>query len=187
MLTRKAGPALAAGCTMVVKPASATPFSALALAELAERAGVPKGVFSVVTGSAGAIGTELCTNPKVRKVSFTGSTEVGKILLKQCADTVKRVSMELGGHAPFIVFDDADLDQAVEGAIACKFRNAGQTCVCTNRIYVQAGVLDAFAEKYAAAVGRLKVGAGLESGTTIGPLIDEAAVEKVEEHVEDAV
>jgi succinate-semialdehyde dehydrogenase / glutarate-semialdehyde dehydrogenase len=187
MITRKVGPALAAGCTIVVKPASATPFSALAMAELAERAGVPKGVFNVVTGSASVIGTELCTNKTVRKVSFTGSTAVGKILLKQCADTVKRVSMELGGHAPFIVFDDADLDRAVEGAIACKFRNAGQTCVCTNRIYVQAGVFDAFAERYAAAAAKLKVGAGLESGTTVGPLIDEAAVEKVEEHVEDAV
>jgi succinate-semialdehyde dehydrogenase / glutarate-semialdehyde dehydrogenase len=187
MITRKVGPALAAGCTIVVKPASATPFSALAMAELAERAGVPKGVFNVVTGSASVIGTELCTNKTVRKVSFTGSTAVGKILLKQCADTVKRVSMELGGHAPFIVFDDADLDRAVEGAIACKFRNAGQTCVCTNRIYVQAGVFDAFAERYAAATAKLKVGAGLESGTTVGPLIDEAAVEKVEEHVEDAV
>jgi succinate-semialdehyde dehydrogenase / glutarate-semialdehyde dehydrogenase len=187
MITRKVGPALAAGCTIVVKPASATPFSALAMAELAERAGVPKGVFNVVTGSASVIGTELCTNKTVRKVSFTGSTAVGKILLKQCADTVKRVSMELGGHAPFIVFDDADLDRAVEGAIACKFRNAGQTCVCTNRIYVQAGVFYAFAERYAAAAAKLKVGAGLESGTTVGPLIDEAAVEKVEEHVEDAV
>jgi succinate-semialdehyde dehydrogenase / glutarate-semialdehyde dehydrogenase len=187
MITRKVGPALAAGCTIVVKPASATPFSALAMAELAERAGVPAGVFNVVTGSASVIGTELCTNKTVRKVSFTGSTAVGKILLKQCADTVKRVSMELGGHAPFIVFDDADLDRAVEGAIACKFRNAGQTCVCTNRIYVQAGVFDAFAERYAAAAAKLKVGAGLESGTTVGPLIDEAAVEKVEEHVEDAV
>jgi succinate-semialdehyde dehydrogenase/glutarate-semialdehyde dehydrogenase len=151
MITRKCAPGLAAGCTIVVKPASATPFSALALAELAERAGVPKGVFNVVTGSASGIGTELCTNKIVRKVSFTGSTEVGKILIKQCADTVKRVSMELGGHAPFIVFDDADLDKAVEGAIACKFRNAGQTCVCTNRIYVQSGVWDAFSAKFASA------------------------------------
>jgi succinate-semialdehyde dehydrogenase/glutarate-semialdehyde dehydrogenase len=187
MITRKAAPALAAGCTMVVKPASATPFSALALAELGERAGLPKGVLNVVTGSAGTIGTELCTNKTVRKVSFTGSTAVGKVLLKQCADTVKRVSMELGGHAPFIVFDDADLDKAVEGAIACKFRNAGQTCVCTNRIYVQAGVFDVFAQKYAAAAARLKVGSGLENGTMIGPLIDEAAVDKVEEHVKDAL
>ena len=187
MITRKAAPALAAGCTMVVKPASATPFSALAMAELAERAGLPKGVLNVVTGSAGTIGTELRTNKTVRKVSFTGSTAVGKILLKQCADTVKRVSMELGGHAPFIVFDDADIDKAVEGAIACKFRNAGQTCVCTNRIYVQAGVFDAFAQKYSAAVGKLKVGAGLDAGTTVGPLIDQAAVDKVEEHVKDAL
>jgi succinate-semialdehyde dehydrogenase/glutarate-semialdehyde dehydrogenase len=187
MITRKAAPALAAGCTMVVKPASATPFSALAMAELAERAGLPKGVLNVVTGSAGTIGTELCTNKTVRKVSFTGSTAVGKILLKQCADTVKRVSMELGGHAPFIVFDDADIDKAVEGAIACKFRNAGQTCVCTNRIYVQAGVFDAFAQKYSAAVGKLEVGAGLDAGTTVGPLIDQAAVDKVEEHVKDAL
>jgi succinate-semialdehyde dehydrogenase/glutarate-semialdehyde dehydrogenase len=187
MITRKAAPALAAGCTMVVKPASATPFSALAMAELAERAGLPKGVLNVVTGSAGTIGTELCTNKTVRKVSFTGSTAVGKILLKQCADTVKRVSMELGGHAPFIVFDDADIDKAVEGAIACKFRNAGQTCVCTNRIYVQAGVFDVFAQKYLAAVGKLKVGAGLDAGTTVGPLIDQAAVDKVEEHVKDAL
>jgi succinate-semialdehyde dehydrogenase/glutarate-semialdehyde dehydrogenase len=187
MITRKAAPALAAGCTMVVKPASATPFSALAMAELAERAGLPKGVLNVVTGSAGTIGTELCTNKTVRKVSFTGSTAVGKVLLKQCADTVKRVSMELGGHAPFIVFDDADIDKAVEGAIACKFRNAGQTCVCTNRIYVQAGIFDAFAQKYSAAVGKLKVGAGLDAGTTVGPLIDQAAVDKVEEHVKDAV
>ncbi|MEK0081858.1 NAD-dependent succinate-semialdehyde dehydrogenase [Benzoatithermus flavus] len=186
MITRKAGPALAVGCTMVVKPASATPYSALALAELAERAGVPKGVFNVITGSAGTIGTELCTNKKVRKVSFTGSTEVGKILLKQCADTVKRVSMELGGHAPFIVFDDADLDKAVEGAIACKFRNCGQTCVCTNRIYVQAGVFDTFAQKLAAATAKLKVGPGTGADVQIGPLIDENAVQKVEEHIGDA-
>ena len=186
MITRKAGPALAAGCTMVLKPASATPFSALALAELAERAGVPKGVFGVVTGGASAIGTELCTNKAVRKVSFTGSTEVGKILLKQCADTVKRTSMELGGHAPFIVFDDADLDKAVEGAIACKFRNCGQTCVCTNRIYVQAGVFDAFAERFAAATAKLKVGPGTAKDVFVGPLIDDKAVEKVEEHVGDA-
>jgi succinate-semialdehyde dehydrogenase/glutarate-semialdehyde dehydrogenase len=186
MITRKCGPALAAGCTMVAKPASATPYSALALAELAERAGVPAGVFNVVTGSAGTIGTELCTNPAVRKVSFTGSTEVGKILLKQCADTVKRTSMELGGHAPFIVFDDADLDKAVEGAIACKFRNAGQTCVCTNRIYVQTGIYDAFAEKFAAATAKLKVGPGTAKDVYIGPLIDDKAVEKAEDHVGDA-
>ena len=187
MITRKAGPALAAGCTMVVKPASATPFSALALAELAERAGVPKGVFSVVTGSASGIGTELCTNKKVRKVSFTGSTEVGKILLKQCADTVKRVSMELGGLAPFIVFDDADLDKAVEGAIACKFRNAGQTCVCTNRFYVHASLHDAFVQKLAAGAAQIRVGNGFESGIGIGPLIDSQAVEKVQDHVADAL
>jgi succinate-semialdehyde dehydrogenase/glutarate-semialdehyde dehydrogenase len=186
MITRKTGPALAAGCTQVVKPASATPYSALALAELAEQAGVPKGVFNVVTGSSGPIGTELCTSKTVRKVSFTGSTEVGKILLKQCADTVKRTSMELGGHAPFIVFDDADLDKAVDGAIACKFRNAGQTCVCTNRIYVQSGVYDAFAEKFAAATAKLKVGPGTAKDVFIGPLIDDKAVEKAQEHVDDA-
>jgi succinate-semialdehyde dehydrogenase/glutarate-semialdehyde dehydrogenase len=186
MIARKVGPALAAGCTMVVKPASATPYSALAMAELAERAGVPAGVFSVITGASGPIGTELCTNKTVRKVSFTGSTEVGKILLKQCADTVKRTSMELGGHAPFIVFDDADLDKAVEGAIACKFRNAGQTCVCTNRIYVQAGIYDAFAEKFAAAAGTLRVGPGTAKDVTVGPLIDDAAVVKAQEHVADA-
>ena len=186
MIARKVGPALAAGCTMVVKPASATPYSALAMAELAERAGVPAGVFSVITGSAGPIGTELCTNKTVRKVSFTGSTEIGKILLKQCADTVKRVSMELGGLAPFIVFDDADLDKAVEGAIACKFRNCGQTCVCTNRIYVQAGVYDAFAEKFAAAAAKLRVGPGTAKDVFIGPMIDMNAVEKVEEHIGDA-
>ena len=156
------------------------------MAELAERAGVPAGVFSVITGSAGAIGTELCTNKTVRKVSFTGSTEVGKILLKQCADTVKRTSMELGGLAPFIVFDDADLDKAVEGAIACKFRNCGQTCVCTNRIYVQAGVYDAFAEKFAAATAKLRVGPGTAKDVFIGPMIDDKAVEKVEEHIGDA-
>jgi succinate-semialdehyde dehydrogenase / glutarate-semialdehyde dehydrogenase len=186
MITRKTGPAMAAGCTQVVKPASATPYSALALAVLAEQAGVPKGVFNVVTGSSGPIGTELCSNKTVRKVSFTGSTEVGKILLKQCADTVKRTSMELGGLAPFIVFDDADLDKAVEGAIACKFRNAGQTCVCTNRIYVQSGVYDAFAEKFAAAAGKLKVGPGTAKDVFIGPLIDDKAVEKAQEHVDDA-
>ncbi|MFO1072769.1 MAG: NAD-dependent succinate-semialdehyde dehydrogenase [Geminicoccaceae bacterium] len=186
MITRKAGPALAAGCTMVLKPASATPFSALALAELAIRAGVPAGVLNVITGSAGTIGTELCTSRAVRKVTFTGSTEVGKILLRQCADTVKRTSMELGGHAPFIVFDDADIDQAVAGAIACKFRNAGQTCVCTNRIYVQAGVFDAFAERFAAEAARLKVGPGTAKDVFVGPLIDGQAVEKAQEHVEDA-
>jgi succinate-semialdehyde dehydrogenase/glutarate-semialdehyde dehydrogenase len=187
MITRKAGPALAAGCTMVVKPASQTPYSALALAELAERAGVPKGVFSVVTGSAGAIGGEMTSNPTVRKLSFTGSTEIGKQLLAQCAGTIKKTSMELGGNAPFIVFDDADLDAAVEGAIASKYRNTGQTCVCANRLLVQDGVYDAFAEKLAAAVAKLKVGNGLDAGVLQGPLIDDKAVAKVEEHIRDAL
>jgi succinate-semialdehyde dehydrogenase/glutarate-semialdehyde dehydrogenase len=187
MITRKCAPALAAGCTVVVKPATYTPFSALALAELAERAGFPKGVFNVVTGGAKEIGGELTSNKLVRKLSFTGSTEVGRILLRQCADTVKKVSMELGGLAPFIVFDDADLDAAVQGAIASKYRNAGQTCVCANRILVQDGVYDAFAEKYKQAVGQLKVGPGTEDGAQIGPLIDPAAVEKVEQHIKDAV
>ena len=187
MITRKAGPALAAGCTVVLKPASATPYSALALAELAERAGVPKGVFNVVTGSASAIGGELTSNPIVRKITFTGSTEIGKVLLEQCAGTVKKASMELGGNAPFIVFDDADLDAAVEGAIASKYRNAGQTCVCANRLLVQDGVYDAFAAKLAEAVNKLKVGNGLEAGVVQGPLIDMAAVEKVEEHIADAL
>lgn len=186
MITRKAGPALAAGCPAVAKPASQTPLSALALAVLAERAGVPKGVLSVVTGSASAIGGEMTSNPIVRKVSFTGSTEIGKILIKQSADTVKKVSMELGGNAPFIVFDDADIDAAVEGAILCKFRNAGQTCVCANRIYVQSGVYDAFAEKLAAKTAALTVGNGADDGVMIGPLIDMAAVDKVEEHLADA-
>jgi succinate-semialdehyde dehydrogenase/glutarate-semialdehyde dehydrogenase len=186
MITRKCGPALAAGCTVVVKPASFTPYSALALAELGERAGIPKGVFNVVTGSAKEVGGELTSNDTVRKLSFTGSTEVGKILLKQCADTVKKVSMELGGHAPLIIFDDADLEAAVKGAIACKFRNSGQTCVCTNRIYVQEKIYDAFAERFAAAVGRLKVGSGLEPGVEQGPLIEPAAIAKVERHVSDA-
>ncbi len=187
MITRKAGPALAAGCTMVVKPASQTPFSALALAELAERAGVPKGVFSVVTGAAGAIGNEMTSNPIVRKLTFTGSTEIGKILLQQSASTVKKVSMELGGNAPFIVFDDADLDAAVEGAMASKFRNTGQTCVCANRLLVQEGVYEAFAAKLSQAVSAMKVGNGLEPGVAQGPLIDMKAVEKVEEHIADAV
>lgn len=187
MITRKAGPALAAGCAMVVKPASATPFSALALAELAERAGLPPGLLSVVTGSATEIGGEMTSNPIVRKVTFTGSTEIGKVLMRQCAGTVKKTSMELGGNAPFIVFDDADLDAAADGALASKYRNAGQTCVCTNRILVQDGVYDAFAEKLAARVGKLKVGNGMEPGVTIGPLIDVAAVAKVEEHVSDAL
>jgi succinate-semialdehyde dehydrogenase / glutarate-semialdehyde dehydrogenase len=187
MITRKAGPALASGCAMVAKPASATPYSALALAALAERAGIPAGVFNVLTGSSKAIGGELTSNPNVRKVTFTGSTEVGRELMKQSADTIKKLSLELGGNAPFIVFDDADLDAAVEGAIISKYRNAGQTCVCANRIYVQAGVYDAFAEKLVAAVAKLKVGNGFEPGVQQGPLIDNAAVEKVEEHLEDAV
>lgn len=187
MITRKVGPALAAGCTFVAKPATATPLSALALAELAERAGVPKGVFNVITGSARAIGEELTSNPSVRKITFTGSTEIGKQLLVQSARTVKKVSMELGGNAPFIVFDDADLDAAVEGAMASKYRNTGQTCVCANRIYVQAAVYDAFMEKFTSAVQTLRVGPGTQDGVTQGPLIDMAAVEKVEEHVRDAV
>ncbi|MBT0963082.1 NADP-dependent succinate-semialdehyde dehydrogenase [Denitromonas iodatirespirans] len=187
MITRKAGPALAAGCTMVLKPASQTPFSALALAVLAERAGVPKGVFSVVTGSATAIGGELTANPTVRKLTFTGSTEIGIKLAAQCAPTIKKLSLELGGNAPFIVFDDADLDAAVQGAMASKYRNTGQTCVCANRLLVQDGVYDAFAEKLAAAVAGLKVGNGLDDGTSQGPLIDMNAVEKVEEHINDAV
>jgi succinate-semialdehyde dehydrogenase/glutarate-semialdehyde dehydrogenase len=187
MITRKAGPALAAGCTMVIKPASMTPYSALALCVLAERAGIPKGVISVVTGGAGAIGRELTTNPLVRKFTFTGSTEVGKKLMEQCAGTVKKVSLELGGNAPFIVFDDADLDAAVEGAIASKFRNTGQTCVCANRIYVQDGVYDRFAAKLAEKVAAMKVGSGLEPGVVQGPLIEMKAVEKVEEHIADAL
>jgi succinate-semialdehyde dehydrogenase / glutarate-semialdehyde dehydrogenase len=187
MITRKCGPALAAGCTMVMKPASQTPFSALALCELAERAGVPKGVFSCVTGSAKEIGGELTSNPIVRKLSFTGSTEIGKLLMAQCAATVKKTSMELGGNAPFIVFDDADIEAAVKGAIASKYRNAGQTCVCANRIFVQDGVYDAFAKRLAEAAGAMKVGNGLEQGTVIGPLIDMKAVEKVEHHIEDAL
>jgi succinate-semialdehyde dehydrogenase/glutarate-semialdehyde dehydrogenase len=187
MITRKAGPALASGCTMVAKPASATPFSALALAVLAERAGIPAGVFNVLTGSSKAIGGEMTSNSDVRKVTFTGSTEVGRLLMKQSADTIKKLSLELGGNAPFVVFDDADLDAAVEGAIISKYRNAGQTCVCANRLYVQAGVYDAFAQKLVAAVRKLKVGNGFEAGVLQGPLIDQAAVEKVEEHIQDAV
>jgi len=187
MITRKAGPALAAGCTMVIKPASQTPYSALALCELAERAGIPKGVLSVVTGTSGPIGKELTTNPIVRKFTFTGSTEVGKQLMSQCASTVKKVSLELGGNAPFIVFDDADLDSAVEGAMASKYRNTGQTCVCANRLLVQDGVYDAFAKKLADRVGAMKVGYGLEEGVVQGPLIDMKAVEKVEEHISDAL
>jgi succinate-semialdehyde dehydrogenase/glutarate-semialdehyde dehydrogenase len=187
MITRKVGPALAAGCPIVVKPAELTPYSAFALAVLAERAGVPKGVFSVLTGDAKAIGGEMCANPIVRKLSFTGSTAVGRILMEQCAPTIKKLSLELGGNAPFIVFDDADLDAAVAGAIASKYRNAGQTCVCANRLYVQDGIYDAFAEKLVAAVRQLKVGNGLESGITQGPLIEEKAVQKVEEHIADAL
>jgi succinate-semialdehyde dehydrogenase/glutarate-semialdehyde dehydrogenase len=187
MITRKAGPALAVGCTMVLKPASQTPLTALALVALAERAGIPAGVLSVVTGSAGAIGGEMSSNPLVRKLTFTGSTEVGRMLMAQTASTIKKVSMELGGNAPFIVFDDADLDAAVEGAIVSKYRNAGQTCVCANRIYVQTGVYEAFAQKLVAAVAALKVGNGMEDGVRIGPLIDDKAVAKVEEHIADAL
>lgn len=187
MITRKAGPALAAGCAMVLKPAEDTPLSALALAVLAERAGVPAGVLSVLTGDARAIGGELTANPVVRKLSFTGSTEVGRILMRQSADTIKKLSLELGGNAPFIVFDDADLDAAVEGAIASKYRNAGQTCVCANRLYVHDKVYDAFAQKLVAAVAKLKVGHGVEPGVLQGPLINEDAVAKVELHIADAM
>lgn len=187
MITRKAGPALAAGCTMVLKPASQTPFSALALAELANRAGIPEGVFNVVTGSASEVGNELTGNPLVRKLSFTGSTEIGRQLMEQCAKDIKKVSLELGGNAPFIVFDDADLDKAVEGALASKFRNAGQTCVCANRLYVQDGVYDRFAEKLQQAVSKLQIGDGLQPNVTIGPLIDEIAIAKVQEHIADAL
>ena len=187
MIARKAGPALAAGCTVVARPATATPYSALALCELGERAGLPPGVFNVVTGPARAVGGEITANPVVRKLSFTGSTEVGKVLLEQCAHTVKKVSMELGGNAPFIVFDDADMESAVDGAMASKYRNTGQTCVCANRFLVQGGVYDEFAERLADASSRLVVGPGLEGETQQGPLIDDAAVEKVEEHIRDAV
>ena len=187
MIARKVGPALAAGCTIVCKPASQTPFSALAMCELAERAGIPAGVLNVVTGSAQKIGGELTGNPMVRKLTFTGSTQIGKLLLKQCAGTVKKVSMELGGNAPFIVFEDADLDTAVEGAIAAKYRNTGQTCVCANRILVQDGVYDEFTSRFTKAVADLRVGDGLQSEVDQGPLIDYAAVEKVEEHIADAV
>ena len=186
MITRKAGPAIAAGCTVVLKPASQTPFSALALAELAERAGVPKGVFNVITGPATEIGGELTSNPTVRKVSFTGSTEIGKLLMAQAATTVKKLSLELGGNAPFIVFDDADLDAAVEGAIASKYRNTGQTCVCANRLLVQDTVYDAFADKLSAAVKKLTPAPGMDAKATQGPLIDDRAVEKVESHIADA-
>ena len=187
MITRKAGPALAAGCTVIARPATATPFSALALCELGERAGIPPGVFNVITGPSGEVGGEITANPIVRKLSFTGSTEVGKILLKQCAQTVKKVSMELGGNAPFIVFDDADMDSAISGAIASKYRNTGQTCVCANRFLVQDSVYDTFAERLAEASSKLVVGPGLEGETQQGPLIDDAAVAKVEEHIQDAV
>jgi succinate-semialdehyde dehydrogenase/glutarate-semialdehyde dehydrogenase len=187
MITRKAGPALAAGCTMVLKPATQTPYSALALAVLAERAGIPRGVFSVVTGSAAAIGGEMTANPTVRKITFTGSTAIGKKLMAQSAGTMKKLSLELGGNAPFIVFDDADLEAAVQGAIASKYRNTGQTCVCANRLLIQAGVYDEFAAKLMTAVGKLRVGDGLRGVTDQGPLIDDNAVAKVEEHIADAV
>ena len=187
MITRKVAPALAAGCTMVLKPAELTPLSALALAELATRAGIPAGVFNVVTGEPRAIGGELTASPVVRKLSFTGSTEVGRLLMAQCAPTIKKLSLELGGNAPFIVFDDADLDAAVAGAIASKYRNTGQTCVCSNRFLVQAGIYDAFAQKLAIAVAALKVGQGFEADVTQGPLINEAAVRKVENLVGDAL
>ena len=186
MITRKAAPALAAGCPMVLKPAAETPFSAFALAVLAEEAGIPKGIFNVLTGKASAIGGELTSNPIVRKLSFTGSTEIGRLLMKQSADTIKKLSLELGGNAPFIVFDDADVDAAVAGALASKYRNSGQTCVCSNRLYVQDGVYDEFVEKLAKAAANLKVGSGLDAGTEQGPLINAAAVEKVEEHIADA-
>ena len=187
MITRKAGPALAVGCTMVLKPASETPLTALALAVLAEEAGIPKGVFNVITGKASVIGKELTSNPDVRMLTFTGSTEIGAKLMAQCAPTVKKLGLELGGNAPFIVFDDADLDKAVQGAMASKYRNAGQTCVCANRIYVQDGVYGTFAEKLALEVKKMKVGPGTNEGVTTGPLINKAAVEKVEEHIADAL
>ncbi len=185
MITRKAGPALASGCAMVLKPATQTPFSALAMVVLAEEAGLPPGVLSVVTGSAAAIGGEMSANPMVAKLTFTGSTEVGRVLMQQSATTIKKLSLELGGNAPFVVFDDADLDSAVEGAIISKFRNTGQTCVCANRLFVQAGVYDSFAEKLAKKVGQMKVGNGMEEGVVQGPLIDRNALAKVEEHVAD--
>ena len=187
MVTRKAGPALAAGCTMVLKPASQTPFSALALAALAHEAGVPNGVFNVVTGSAAEIGATLTESRQVRKITFTGSTEVGRILMRQSSETIKKISLELGGNAAFLVFDDADIDQAVDGALASKFRNTGQTCVCANRILVQDGIFDVFARKFAERVRTLKVGPGTEPGVQVGPLIDMAAVTKVEEHITDAL
>lgn len=187
MLTRKLGPALAAGCTMVVRPASQTPYSALAIAVLAERAGIPKGVINVITGPATAIGAELTSNPTVRKLSFTGSTEVGRALMRQCAGTVKKLSLELGGNAPFIVFEDADIDAAVEGALVAKFRNNGQTCVCANRLYVHRSVYPEFVARLACRVSSLRVGNGLDQGVQLGPLIDEVAVRRVEQHIADAV
>ncbi|QIK39792.1 NAD-dependent succinate-semialdehyde dehydrogenase [Pontivivens nitratireducens] len=188
MITRKLAPGLAAGCTVVARPAELTPLTALALAELAEQAGFPKGVFNVVTGSdSSAIGKELCENDKVRKITFTGSTRVGSILMEQCAGTIKKMSLELGGNAPFLVFNDADIDAAIEGAMICKFRNAGQTCVCANRIYVQSGVYDEFSRKLAERVAAMKVGDGMQEGTDIGPLISTDAVKKVQTHLDDAV
>ena len=187
MITRKCAPALAVGCPVVIKPASQTPYSALALAALAEEAGFPKGTLNVITGKASEIGDELATNPIIRKLSFTGSTEIGKVLMAKCAGTVKKVSMELGGHAPFIVFDDANIDDAVAGAMQSKFRNTGQTCVCANRVYVQEKVYEEFCEKFVEAVSKMKVGDGLEEDVTSGPLIDESSLNKVEEHVQDAV
>jgi succinate-semialdehyde dehydrogenase / glutarate-semialdehyde dehydrogenase len=187
MITRKAGAALAVGCVMVCKPAAETPLSAFAMAELAHRAGIPAGVFSVITGSAKEIGAEMTSNPIVRGLTFTGSTEIGRLLMQQCAPTIKKMGLELGGNAPFIVFDDADIDAAVTGAMASKYRNNGQTCVCANRLLVQEGVYDTFAEKLAAAVGKLKVGNGVDDGVTTGPLINGAAVKKVEEHIADAI
>jgi len=187
MITRKIGPALAAGCTVIVKPAGETPFTALALAALAQEAGLPPGVLNVLTGSARKIGAVLTRSPVVRKLTFTGSTEIGALLYAQCAPTIKKLSLELGGNAPFIVFDDADLDKAVEGALASKFRNAGQTCVCANRFYAQEGIYDAFVAKLAAATAALKLGNGMEPGSQIGPLINEAAVGKVREHIDDAL
>ena len=187
MITRKAGPALAVGCTIVIKPASQTPFSALALGVLAKEAGIPKGVINIITGSAKAIGLELSTNPIVKKLSFTGSTEVGKILLAQSASTVKKVSMELGGHAPFIVFEDADIDEAVIGVMQSKFRNTGQTCVCANRIFVHANIYDEFIKKFSDAVSKIKIGNGMQNDVTSGPLIDKYSLAKVKEHVADAI
>jgi succinate-semialdehyde dehydrogenase/glutarate-semialdehyde dehydrogenase len=187
MITRKAAPALAAGCSFVARPAAETPLSALVMGVLAERAGIPKGVLSIIPSSRSSeIGKEFCENPAVRKLTFTGSTEVGRILLRQAADQVMKCSMELGGNAPFIVFDDADLDEAVAGAIMCKFRNNGQTCVCANRIYVQSGVYDAFAKKLAEALSKMKIGDGLEDGVALGPLINQDAITKVQEHIADA-